>query len=144
MPAPKWTHVFLKLNFQDKSKLPVNFLFYIPTYLRQKFSGLFWMVKPFYIQDYPENFRYNTKTRTITSDFIRTSIESSLTRWEKKTHIRQMWWVPGQLAFYKLLTWTRLENSNVGTKKNYMEAFNIFPCYMMKFLCLLFLLPALS
>ena len=39
------------------------------------------------------------------------------------------------MAFYKLLIWTGLENGNVGTKKNYMEAFDIFPCYMMKFLC---------
>ena len=38
------------------------------------------MVKRYYIQDYPENFRRNTKTRTVASDFIRPSIESSLTR----------------------------------------------------------------
>ena len=44
-----------------------------------------------------------------------------------------MWW--GQVAFYKLLTWTELEKSSVGTKENYMEAFDIFPRYMMKFLC---------
>ena len=29
------------------------------------------MVKRYYIQDYPENFRGNTETRTIASDSIR-------------------------------------------------------------------------
>ena len=38
------------------------------------------MVKRHYIQDYSENFRGNTETRTVASDFIRPSIESSLTR----------------------------------------------------------------
>ena len=47
------------------------------------------MVKRFYIQDYSENFRGNTKRRTMASEFNRTSIESSLTRRDKKTHIRQ-------------------------------------------------------
>ena len=42
------------------------------------------MVKRYYIQDYPENFRGNTETRTVASDFIRPSIESSLTRRGKK------------------------------------------------------------
>ena len=103
------------------------------TYSWQKFSGLSWMVKRYYIQDYPENFRGNTKRRTIASDFIRTSIESSLTRRDKKrTSDRRG---EDQVAFYKLLTWTRLENSNVGTKKIYIEAFDIIPCYMMNFLC---------
>ena len=41
------------------------------------------MVKRYYTQDYPENFISNTETRTIASDFIRPSVESSL-----KTHIR--------------------------------------------------------
>ena len=48
------------------------------------------MVKRYYIQDYPENFRGDTETRTTTSDFIRPSIESSLTRRDKKTHIRHV------------------------------------------------------
>ena len=51
------------------------------------------MVKRYYVQDYPENFRGNTETRTVASDFIRPSIESSLTRREKKTkkmHIRDV------------------------------------------------------
>ena len=48
------------------------------------------MVKRYYIQNYPENFRGDTETRTIASDFIRPSIESSLTRREKKTHIRHV------------------------------------------------------
>ena len=43
------------------------------------------MVQRYYIQDYPENFRGNTETRTIASDFIRPTIESSLTRRGKKT-----------------------------------------------------------
>ena len=42
------------------------------------------MVKRYYIQDYSENFRGNTETRTVASDFIRPSIESSLTRRGKK------------------------------------------------------------
>ena len=72
------------------------------------------MVKRYYIQDYPENFRGNTETKTIASDFIIASIERSLTRREKKRTL-DMWW--GQVAFYKLLTWTGLENSSVATKK---------------------------
>ena len=35
-------------------------LIILSTYSRQKFSGLFCMVKRYYIQDYPENFRGNT------------------------------------------------------------------------------------
>ena len=46
------------------------------------------MVKRYYIQDYPQNFRGNSETRTIASDFIQLSIESSITRREKKTYIR--------------------------------------------------------
>ena len=38
------------------------------------------MVKHYYIQDYPENFRGNTETRTVASDFIWPSIESSQAR----------------------------------------------------------------
>ena len=48
------------------------------------------MVKRYYIQDYPENSRENTETRTIASDFIRPSIESRLTRRETKTHIKHV------------------------------------------------------
>ena len=51
------------------------------------------MVKRYYIQDYPENFGGYTETRTIASDFIRSSIESSLTRREKKTRKKQKTWV---------------------------------------------------
>ena len=63
------------------------------TYSRQKFWRQSWMVKHYYIQDYPEKFRGNTEIRTIASDFIRLSVESSLTRREKKTkktHIRHV------------------------------------------------------
>ena len=42
------------------------------------------MVKRHYIQDDSEDFRGNTETRTVASDFIRPSIESSLTRRGKK------------------------------------------------------------
>ena len=42
------------------------------------------MVKRYCSQNYPENFRGNTETRTVASDFIRPSIESSLTRRGKK------------------------------------------------------------
>ena len=45
------------------------------------------MVKRYYIQDYPENVRGNTETRTIVSDFIGPSIESSLTRREIIRHV---------------------------------------------------------
>ena len=44
------------------------------------------MVKRHYIQEYSENFRGNTETRTVASEFIRPSIESSLTwRGKKRT-----------------------------------------------------------
>ena len=42
------------------------------------------MVKRHYIQDYSENFRGNTKTRTVAPDFIRPTIGSTLTRRGKK------------------------------------------------------------
>ena len=42
------------------------------------------MVKRCYIQGYPEKFRGNSEARTIASDFIWPSMESSLTRQEKK------------------------------------------------------------
>ena len=59
------------------------------------------MVKRYCIEDYPEHFRGNTETKTIASDFIRPSIESSLTRRGEK-RASDMW--GGQVAFYKLLT----------------------------------------
>ena len=46
------------------------------------------MIKRYYIQDYPDNFRGDTETRTTALHFIRPSIESSLTRREKKTHMK--------------------------------------------------------
>ena len=61
------------------------------------------MVKRYYIQDYPENFRGDTETRTTASDFIRPSIESSLTRREKKTHIRHMVWVVKEGGFLQVV-----------------------------------------
>ena len=62
------------------------------------------MVKRYYIQDYPENFRSNTETRTIASDFIRPSIESSLTRRGKKRRDQTSGHVVRVGAFHKLLT----------------------------------------
>ena len=52
------------------------------------------MAKRHFIQDYSENFRGNTETRTVASDFIKPSIGSSLTRRGKKRtdqHV-DMWW----------------------------------------------------
>ena len=51
------------------------------------------MVKRYYIKDYPENFRGNTQTRTVALDFIRASMESSLTRRGKIARIKHvdMW-----------------------------------------------------
>ena len=60
------------------------------------------MVKRYYIQDYPENFGGNTETRTIASDFIRPSIESSITRREKKMHIRHVVRAGGFLQVFRL------------------------------------------
>ena len=62
------------------------------------------MVKRHYIQDDSEDFRGNTETRTVASDFIRPSIESSLTRRVKKTHIRHVVRAVGFLQLYKFLT----------------------------------------
>ena len=83
------------------------------------------MVKRYYIQDYPVNFRDNAETRTIASDFIRPSIDSSLTR----RHVVRAG------GFLQVVNLNIAENSSTGTKKLYMEAFDILPCYMMKFLC---------
>ena len=74
----------------------------VTTYSRQNFLGLSWMVKLYYIQNYPDNFRGNTVTRTITSDFIWLSIESSLTRRGKKTHIRHVVRAGGYLQVVNL------------------------------------------
>ena len=60
------------------------------------------MVKLYYIQNYPDNFRGNTVTRTITSDFIWLSIESSLTRRGKKIHIRHVVRAGGYLQVVNL------------------------------------------
>ena len=81
------------------------------------------MVKHYYIQDYLENFRGNAETRTIVSDFMRPSIESSLTRQKKKN-----WKKPGQIR-HKLLqvvNLNRVPKWRFRFKKNYMEVFYIF------------------
>ena len=49
------------------------------------------MVKRYYIQDYPENVRGDTETKRATaSDFIKPSIESSLT-WRDEKCTSNMW-----------------------------------------------------
>ena len=98
------------------------------TYSRQKFSGLCWMVKRYYIQDYPENFKDNTKTRTIASDFIRPPIESRLTRREKKMHIKHVVRAGGFLQVV-------IKVRKLQCHYQKMEAFNICACYMIKFMC---------
>ena len=135
------------------------------------------MVKRYYIKDYPENVRGNTETRTVASNFIRPSIESSLTKREKnrtdqacvhvvraggfnekqgeekqkkekKGKISDVQQLSAQLTRFVLgrkpqgtlvknrkLVQSVSQKITVGNKKNYMEAFDIFPCYMIKFLC---------
>ena len=67
------------------------------------------MVKRYYyIQDYSENFRGNTETRTIASDFIRPSIESSLTRREKKAHIRDQIFGVRAGGFLQVVKWNKV------------------------------------
>ena len=74
------------------------------TYSRQRFSGLSWMVKCYYIHDYPQNFRGDTETtRTTASDFIRPSIESTLTRREKKMLIKHVLWVVRENGFLQVV-----------------------------------------
>ena len=43
---------------------------FMTTYSRQQYSGLSWMIKCYYIQDYPKYFKGNIETRTIASNFI--------------------------------------------------------------------------
>ena len=110
----KW--LFLQTDFIPPSSLKqqgsfITLLTSIPetTYSRQKFSGLSWMVKRYYyIQDYSENFRGNTETRTIASDFIRPSIESSLTRREKKAHIRDQIFGVRAGGFLQVVKWNKV------------------------------------
>ena len=66
------------------------------------------MVKRYYIQDYPENFRSNTETRTIASDFIRLSIESSLTRRGKKRRDQTSGHVVRAGAFSQIVNFNRV------------------------------------
>ena len=61
------------------------------------------MVKRYYIQDYPESFRGDTETRTTASDFIRPSIESSLTRRERKKRTSDMWCVVREGGFLQVV-----------------------------------------
>ena len=89
------------------------------TYSRQKFSGLSWMVKRHYIQDYSENFRGNTETRTVASDFIRPSIESSLTRRGKKRTDQAGMWTCGEGRWPVALMeigWSKIEK--IEERKN--------------------------
>ena len=71
------------------------------------------MVKRHYIQDYSENFRGNTETRTVASDFIRPSIESSLTRRGKKRTDQACGHVVregGQWLWWKI-GWSKMEKT---------------------------------
>ena len=116
-------------------------------YSLQKFSGLSWMVKRYYIQDYPEYFRGNTKTRTIASDFIWSSVRSSLTRRESRIAHDEGWWLTWSMrteAFYKLLTRTRLENNfQCQYRKNeYRSLWNFSVLFVHDEAFMLFLLPA--
>ena len=91
--------LIVKLNiiFSD------DMLYKYKAYSRQKFSRLSWMVKRYYIRYYFENFRGDTeRTRTTASDLIRPSIESSLTRREKKTHIKHVVWVVREGGFLQV------------------------------------------
>ena len=86
-------------------------------------------------QDYPENFRGNTETRTIASDFIRPSIDSCLTRRENKPTKKHRRHVVSVGGFLQVVNLNKVKKQQCRYQKNYMEAFDIFPCYMMKFLC---------
>ena len=101
-----------------KSKLVRKVSLRCTTYSRQKFSGLSWMVKRHYIQDYSENFRGNTETRTVASDFIRPSIESSLTKRGKKRTDQACGHVVregGQWLWWKI-GWSKMEK--IEERKN--------------------------
>ena len=93
------------------------------------------MVKRYYIQDYPENFRGNIETRTIASHFIRPSIDSSLNRRENKTRKKHRRHVVSAGGFLQVINLNRVRKQQCRYQKNYMEAFDIFPYYMMKLLC---------
>ena len=100
------------------------------------------MVKRYYIQDYSEIFRGNTEIKTIASDFIRPSIESSLTRRGKKTqHIKHVVRAGG---FLQVVNLNKVRKQQCRYQKKYLEAFHIFPCYIYDDVFMLFLLLALS
>ena len=94
------------------------------------------MVKRYYIQDYPENFRGHTETRTIASDFIRPSIESSLTRREIIRHVVRAG------GFLQVLYLNRVRKLQCRYQKKYMKLLMFSILYDEVFM--LFLLPALS
>ena len=82
------------------------------------------MVKRYYyIQDYSENFRGNTETRTIASDFIRPSIESSLTRRGKKTHIRDQIFAEGAGGFLEVVNWNKVREYQCWYQKKLYGSF---------------------
>ena len=90
------------------------------------------MIKRYYILDYPENRQYRDKINSLGFHQAVNQEQSNQAR-EKNVQIRHVVRAGGFLQVVNLNR--ELENSRVGTKKNYMEAFDIFPCYMMKFLC---------
>ena len=66
------------------------------------YSGLSWI------------FQRQYRDKNNSSYFIWSSVKSSLTRWESKNAHGEGWrltWTMRTEAFYKLLTWTRLENN---------------------------------
>ena len=101
------------------------------------------MVKRYYIQDYPENCRGNTETRTIASDFISPSIESSLTRREKKTHIRDQIFGVTAGGFLQVVNWNKVRKSQCWHQTKLYGSFLYFSMLYDEVFTL-FLLPVLS
>ena len=75
------------------------------------------MIKRHYIQDYSKNFRGNTETRTIASDFIRPSIESSLTRRGKKRTDQAGMWTCGEGRWPVALMENRVKQNGKNRRK---------------------------
>ena len=75
------------------------------------------MIKRHYIQDYSKNFRGNTETRTVASDFIRPSIESSLTRRGKKRTDQAGMWTCGEGRWPVALMENRVKQNGKNRRK---------------------------
>ena len=81
------------------------------------------MVKRYYIQDYPENFRGNTETRTIASDFIRPSIDSCLTRRENKPRKKHRRHVVSTGGFLQVVNLNRVRKQQCRCQKKLHGSF---------------------